>query len=264
MFCAKCGAQISGSDQFCPKCGKENINYAGPNRATPLETASTYVQGVQNAVSHNENIPSKEKKWILPVIIIGIMAIICAIGFMLLKSMISGLIPSSNTKALWSPQGISGYIDKEGAIHFVDDGTVNSFEGKMKSGRSTPDHSKYLTLTEEGILQIFELQEGMYVPTTIHEKVESLSAVNNDGCFYTSGTKKHLYYYGFSDKSNVDTGLEDCYFYYSNNKNTVIGASDHPRKCCVMLKKTQAFVVSQTMDRMWFGVLKTGTHLESI
>ena len=226
MFCAKCGAQIRESDQFCPKCGKENINFVESNKITQKKNAPTYSEGVQDTVSNGENKPLKQKKWILPLIIIGVIAVLGALGCMIFSNKGSGLIPSTTNKVAWSPWGIYGDVDEEGTIHFVEDGIVTSFEGKMKSGRSTPDHSKYLTLTEEGILQVFVLQEGAYSPTTIGENVESILTVNNDGCFYTSGTNEHLYYYGFSDHANVDTGLEDCDFDYSNNRNTVIGVSE--------------------------------------
>ena len=226
MFCAKCGAQISESDQFCPKCGKENINYVKATKDVSVDKSVAEPSESPKISVDNGNEFAKKRKWILPVVIAGAAVAIGVICFIFFGNKRFSPFPSTNSRVAWSPSGISGYIDGDGAIHFVDAGEVKSFEGKMISGRSTPDRSKYLVLSEDNGLLLYELQDGTYTPTPIAEKAEGILTVNDAGCFYTTTPNNHLFYYGFTDKSTVDTGLENCYFEYSRNRNTVIGVKD--------------------------------------
>ena len=225
MFCAKCGAQISESDQFCPKCGKENINYVKSLNETRVNTAEENPE-LQSTPADSNNSHAKKRTGILAVVIVGAVVVIGVLCFILFGNKGSNPFPSANSKVAWSPKGIGGYIDGEGAVHFVDAGEVKSFEGNIKTGRSTPDHTKYLVLSEDGVLQLYELQDGTYTPTTIADKAEGILAISNDGCFYTATSSNHLFYYGFADKNAVDTGLENCSFEYSQNRNTVIGVKE--------------------------------------
>ena len=232
MFCAKCGAQISESDQFCPKCGKENINYVKPvtphiekpAEGKPFTKAFTKL-AAKPSTEPSPN-PSPNKGRLLAVGIIGAIVIAGILGLVLVRGKGANLFSSSANKAAWTPSGITGYIDKEGNLYFVEEGEVTSFEGKMTYGHSSPDHSKYLALTEEGDLLVYEAQEDEYVPTTIGEDVDSVVRVNDKGCFYVSKTKEHLYYYDFKDKAVVDTGMEEFSYQTSLNGNTVIGGKD--------------------------------------
>lgn len=225
MFCSKCGTQFSESDQFCPKCGKENINYVGENQKYS-ESSPFDDQRNQDRIIDGDKKVSKKKKWIIPVVVTGIVIVVGTLLAVFL--VINGTIAfsTSNSKVSYSSYGISGYLGKDGGIYFIESGEVKSFDGKFVSGRSTPDHTKYVVLAENGSLQLYELQEEAYVPTIISDKVESILAVSNDGCFYTTGSNSHLFFFNFIEKASVDTLLEDCSFEFSRNKNTVIGISD--------------------------------------
>ena len=85
MFCIKCGNELEDGDSFCPKCGTkaEEEQLADAGTQSVEEKPNIFVN---ESLTVNENVPvnenvqvSDKKKSILPVVLIGIFALLLVI-----------------------------------------------------------------------------------------------------------------------------------------------------------------------------------------
>ena len=219
MFCRKCGAKLSESDQFCPKCGEENINYS---LSSHVKKSSTFQIGKIHAGTSNDDSTDssvKQKAKITKFVTAGacVASVICG-ALMLFK------IPhKSSNKVEYSPKGLRGYIGEE-TIYFVQKDKVKIFTGKAKSGKSTPDQSKYIVLLETGAIELYEQQET--TPAIVCNQAKAVLNVNDNGFFYTEQSNEQLVYYSFSEAEARCLEMENCSYTFSANGNSVAGISD--------------------------------------
>ena len=149
MFCGKCGTQIKDTDQFCPNCGEENINYS-PSLHIGKRVALQIGKGYENTSDDDSADHSAKRKVKKTKFLIGgicIVAVVC-IALMLFK-------PShkNNDKVKYSSKGLRGYVGEE-TIYFIQKDGVKKFLVAAKSGTSTPDQSKYVVLLETGAIEL--------------------------------------------------------------------------------------------------------------
>lgn len=221
MFCRKCGAKINESNQFCPNCGEENINYSQAFHVK--KWGGTQRGKIHMDTSHDGNTDSsiKQKAKITNFLIGGVCAVAIVCGVLMLFK-----IPhESSDKVAYSPNGLRGYIGEE-AIYFVRKDEVKEFTGKAKSGKSTPDQSKYVVLLETGTIELYEQQKTP--PTTVCNQAKAILNVNDNGFFYTEEGNGQLSYYSFSEAETRNLDMEnDAYVYtFSANGNSVAGMRD--------------------------------------
>ena len=196
MYCSKCGAQISEKDQFCPKCGQENINYnaagseSGKNRVLPIAA--------------------------------GVAVVLAGLVCILYFGMNKGNKPAKdNSRISCHPGVVNGYIGVDGSVNFVEGSNVRTIDGKAKRGVLTPDRKRYLVLFESGELKTYVEEESE--PELISNKADIIARVLNKGCFFTVQSTESLNYYDFESKETTDTGLSGSECEFSVNGNTVIG-----------------------------------------
>lgn len=221
MFCRKCGAKLSEFDQFCPNCGEENINYSLSSHVKKRGTLQIGKIHVGTSNDDSADSSAKQKAKITKFVIGGVCvaAVICG-ALMLFK------IPhKSSDKVEYSPKGLRGYIGED-TISFVRKDEVKKFTEKAKSGKSTPDQSKYIVLLETGAIELYEQQKAP--PITVCNQAKAILNVNDDGFFYTEEGNGQLCYYSFSEAETRNLDMEnDAYVYtFSANGNSVAGMSD--------------------------------------
>lgn len=219
MFCRKCGAKLSESDQFCPKCGEENINYS---LSSHVKKRSTFQIGkIHAGTSNDDNTDSsvKQKAKITKFVIAGVCVAVVICGALMLFK-----IPhKSSNKVEYSPKGLRGYIGEE-TIYFVQKDEVKKFTGKAKSGKSTPDQSKYIVLLETGAIELYEQEETP--PVIVCNQAKAVLNVNDNGFFYTEQSNEQLVYYSFSEAEARHLEMENYNYTFSANGNSVVGISD--------------------------------------
>lgn len=213
MFCSKCGAGISEKDRFCPQCGAENANYnEGKKLFVPLTG--------ERKISRREETGRKIKIPIIVSCCLAVIAVVCICCSLLLKGS-----HSTNGKGIaYSPRGLWGYTDVNGNEYFIQNGEAVIFEGEAISGRTTPDHSKYIVLWKDETLMMYTGAQDK--GAKIAETVSELSAVNDYGCFYQTTGKKQLYFYDFETGESIDTGLENTSITFSKGNKSVAGLNE--------------------------------------
>ena len=208
MFCSKCGTQISISMRNCPNCGAINENYDSKS-ADDTESKSD------------------GKKLSMPVKIIGAVAgvaVLSVIGIWAMQNRPEKKESRLSDKIEYTSRGFSCYTsDDTNTAYFFEGGPAYCIEGAVDYADGTPDHTKIVVLGKDKKLVYLDEEKKS---TDIAEKADSISRLANDFCYYTVGSKKHLYCYSFTTGETADIGFEDMDLTFSSGKNTVIAVNN--------------------------------------
>lgn len=215
MFCSKCGAQITGNDKICPKCGAVNINHVEPHEKKISVSKFSKFANMHISGSTEEGKKLKPIKYVafagVAIVVIGLV-----ISF-------SGVLFRKD-KVTYSQWGLTSYQDSKQNIYFLNGKEVVSFNGPAASGKSTPDHSKYLVLYENKKLIVHGGDASEEI--VVSDNATRLGGISDKGCFYYTGKKEHLLYYDFAKAESIDIGYEEMETSYSAGNKSVIALND--------------------------------------
>lgn len=204
MFCAKCGTRVNDNDHYCPKCGV---------------LINSFNNNVKNKKSKDGIISLFKEKTLLKIftekikvfkvaISIVMFLVICVIVILLLNK-----IQVHKSYINYLPNGVRAFIDENNKAVFYSDSTINEISEPIIEGHTSPDQSKFILLDTDNFL-FYETKEGQKV--SISTNVDSISAINNSGCFYEKNSE--LYFFGFLSGKEIKVGMKDCILTYSAKK----------------------------------------------
>ena len=260
MYCAKCGAQISEADQYCPKCGKENINYVKPaakraarvfdSKKQPIKEPEKNAGEVNND-STEQTISNKARKKSLALPAGCIAAVLAVVLFFAIGR---GKPSTADNSRISYPQNeLQAFVGAEdGTVYFVHGTEVRSFDGKAVQGKATPDRSKFLVRYEDGKLNMYGDPETE--PVLVSDDVEALLYATDRGCFFSGKGNKGLYYYDFESKECINTGVGTSDYMFSSSKTSVIG---------VEKEMVRSFTIGETSAKELFNE-ETADNAENI
>lgn len=217
MFCAKCGTQISTSQQFCPNCGAKNDNYIEEKKVKiPSILRQTEMETKDSSDLKDKSISGNRKKIILALVIIAIIIVGIVAVFLFGKSG-----SAISVKNEYKKNGATAYVSDDGDAGFLIDGEIVKFSGDIKSAKTTPDYSKYIVLNNSGELSLYTDPSGE--AKKLAENVSWILAVNNQGAFIEEESTEELKFCFFDSNDIFEIGFKDYSTRYSENKMSVAG-----------------------------------------
>ncbi len=218
MYCTKCGTEISGTDQFCPKCGSENENYSGAKTENNNNKTEESVSKSRAAVSMLKSIP--QKSFILAIAVVVVLAVMIVLVLPLIRNR-----TKEKSYISYSPSSKYALIDGEGNATFYLSNEVKSFSGFFDSGRSTPDQASFFLLEKGGELKLYQPKAKDNSEMEIAQYISNIDAVSDYNCYYHDYNNE-LFCYQFSSGTSTDTGIKSKNLTFSAGKTAVAGLDE--------------------------------------